>query len=173
MPACVLSIEHCSNRTAHLALIQYANGYLSYIIAPESLEIGSVICFGDSGMRMDLNGNRLPLKLLPLQKKLHNIGYFAKSAGTFVKVSNFVDSDKKMCILQIPSGEKKLVSTDSLATIGQVSNSKHYSVKFFKAGQRRNIGKHPIVRGVAMNPVDHPHGGGEGKTSGGRVSVSA
>lgn len=114
----------------------------------------------------------MPLINLPQQAKLHNIGFFARSAGTFVKICGYTTKNKKYSIIQIPSGLRCVIISSKLATLGQVSNSKHFLKKKYKAGQNIKLGFKPSVRGVAMNPVDHPHGGGEGKTSGGRNLVT-
>ena len=118
-------------------------------------------------------GNRSALKWLPFQKKLHNVGFYAKAAGTFIKNCGYTNIQQSICLLQIPSGEKRLIHSYKLATIGQVSNVLNFLKKKYKAGQNVLLGRKAKVRGVAMNPIDHPHGGGEGKSSGGRVSVSA
>ena len=168
----VLSIEYDAFRSCYLALIQYSNGYISYIIAPEGLRIGSVLGYGNIGIQLNYLGNRMPLIKMPQQAKLHNISFFARAAGTYIKICGYTTINKQNSIIQIPSGLRCILPSTKLATLGQVSNSKNFLKKKYKAGQNRNLGFKPKVRGVAMNPVDHPHGGGEGKTSGGRNPVS-
>lgn len=164
----VRSIEYDPNRSAFIALIQYGNGFVSYILASESLTIGDFIY---TGMPKHFNiGSRIPLSFIGFGKKFSNLRYYSRAAGTFLKYLGL--DAKNRAIIGLPSGTKKLTTFDSLVTLGSISNKKHYSKKLYKAGQSRWLGIRPHVRGVAKNPIDHPHGGGQGKTSGGRVSVT-
>lgn len=174
IPGKVATLEYDPNRSARIALINYADGEKRYIIAPAGLQVGQSIV---SGPESDiLTGNALPIKNIPLGTMIHNIelkpgkgGQMARSAGSFAQL---VARDTGMAQLRLPSGEIRLVSVDCMATIGQVGNAEHENVSVGKAGRTRWKGIRPTVRGVAMNPVDHPHGGGEGKTSGGRHPVT-
>lgn len=172
--ATVERIEYDPNRTAFIALIRYENGDLSYILAPQRLIIGDKVVAGE---KVDIKpGNALPLKNIPVGTILHNIemkvgkgGQIARSAGSYVQL---VGKDSGYALLRLRSGEVRLVRAECMATIGAVSNPDHQNVNFGKAGRMRWLGRRPVVRGVAMNPIDHPHGGGEGKTSGGRHPVT-
>ena len=174
IPAKVATIEYDPNRSARIALLNYVDGEKRYIIAPVGLKVGQEIV---SGAEADiLTGNALPLKNIPLGTQVHNIelrpgkgGQMARSAGSFAQL---VAKDAGMAQLRLPSGEIRKVTLECMATIGQVGNIEHENVSLGKAGRSRWMGKRPTVRGVAMNPVDHPHGGGEGKTSGGRNPVT-
>jgi large subunit ribosomal protein L2 len=174
IPAKVASIEYDPNRTAFIALLNYADGEKSYIIAPNGIEVGKTIM---AGAEADiLPGNSLPLINIPLGTQIHNIelrpdkgGQMARSAGAFAQL---VAKEGDYAQLRMPSGEVRRVPLVCRATIGQVGNIEHENVSFGKAGRSRWKGIRPHVRGVAMNPVDHPHGGGEGKTSGGRNPVT-
>lgn len=174
IPGKVATLEYDPNRSARIALINYADGEKRYIIAPAGLQVGQSIV---SGPESDiLTGNALPIKNIPLGTMIHNIelkpgkgGQMARSAGSFAQL---VARDTGMAQLRLPSGEIRLVSVDCMATIGQVGNTEHENVSVGKAGRTRWKGIRPTVRGVAMNPVDHPHGGGEGRTSGGRHPVT-
>ena len=173
-PAVVERLEYDPNRTAYLALIKYADGTLSYILAPQRLQIGDSVVAGE---KTDIKpGNAMLLKNIPVGTIVHNVemrprkgGQMARSAGAYVQV---VARDSGNAQLKLSSGEQRLVSQDCMATIGAVSNADHANVKLGKAGRKRWMGVRPTVRGVVMNPVDHPHGGGEGRTSGGRHPVS-
>lgn len=170
----VVAIEYDPNRSANLALLQYVDGVKSYILAPDGLVIGDVV---SSGVGSEIKpGNHLPLKNIPLGLQIHNIelkakkgGQLARSAGT---VAQLVAKEGDYVTVRMPSGEVRLVHGDCSATIGQVGNTSHELVKLGKAGRKRWMGFRPHNRGVAMNPVDHPLGGGEGKSSGGRHPVS-
>ncbi|MEP1097089.1 MAG: 50S ribosomal protein L2 [Cyclobacteriaceae bacterium] len=169
IPATVHSIEYDPNRTARIALLHYADGEKRYIIAPAGLEVGTVINSG-KGVAPEV-GNTLFLADIPLGTIIHNIelkpgkgGAMARSAGTYVQL---VAREGKYATVKLPSGEMRMVLTTCLATIGTVSNSDHMNVRLGKAGRNRWLGRRPRVRGVAMNPVDHPMGGGEGRSSGG------
>lgn len=174
IPAKVATLEYDPNRSARIALINYVDGEKRYILAPAGLKVGQTVV---SGPEADiLTGNALPIKNIPLGTQVHNIelkpgkgGQMARSAGSFAQL---VAKEGGVAQLRLPSGEIRLVSTDCMATVGQVGNVEHENVSIGKAGRTRWMGKRPTVRGVAMNPVDHPHGGGEGKTSGGRNPVT-
>ena len=169
IPATVKSIEYDPNRTARIALLSYADGEKRYIIAPKGLKVGDVLLSG-KGIAPEL-GNALPLGEIPLGTIVHNIelkpgkgGAMARSAGSYAQL---VAREGKYATIKLPSGEMRMVLTVCLATIGSVSNEDHMNVRLGKAGRNRWLGKRPRVRGVAMNPVDHPMGGGEGRSSGG------
>jgi large subunit ribosomal protein L2 len=170
----VASIEYDPNRSARIALLHYVDGEKRYIIAPEGLKVGSTV---SSGPQADiLVGNALPLKNIPAGTVVHNIelrpgkgAQMARSAGAQAQL---VSREGAVALLKLPSGEVRRVSTECMATIGAVGNSDHENVSLGKAGRKRWMGKSPHNRGVSMNPVDHPHGGGEGKTSGGRHPVT-
>jgi large subunit ribosomal protein L2 len=165
----VLTIEYDPNRTARIALIQYTDGEKAYIIAPQGLKVGQKVASGDS-VAPEV-GNSLPMGKMPLGTIVHNIelhpgkgGQLARSAGTYAQV---LAKDGKYVTLKMPSGEMRLVLATCKATVGTVSNTDHMNVTKGKAGRNRWLGVRPRVRGVAMNPVDHPMGGGEGRASGG------
>jgi large subunit ribosomal protein L2 len=174
IPARVSTIEYDPNRSARIALVTYADGEKRYILHPVGLKVGDTIVAGDN---VDiLPGNTLPLRNIPLGTMVHNVelkpgkgGQMARSAGAAVQV---VAKEADYATLKLPSSEVRLVNVDCVATIGQVGNVDHENVSAGKAGRSRWLGKRPHVRGVAMNPVDHPLGGGEGKTSGGRHPVT-
>lgn len=172
--ATVERLEYDPNRTAFIALIKYDNGDLSYILAPQRLAAGDRI---EAGEKCDIKpGNAMPLSGVPVGTIVHNVelqagqgGRIARSAGTYVQV---VGRDSGYALLRLNSGEQRRVRQECMATIGAVSNSDHSNQNFGKAGRTRWKGKRPHVRGVVMNPIDHPHGGGEGRTSGGRHPVT-
>jgi large subunit ribosomal protein L2 len=174
MSATVERIEYDPNRTAFIALIKYEDGELNYILAPQRVQAGDVIVAGPGS---DIKpGNALPLNNIPIGTIVHNVemkpgkgGQIARSAGTYVQI---VGRDSGYAQVKLTSGELRLVRGECMATIGAVSNPDQSNIKIGKAGRKRWLGKRPAVRGVAMNPVDHPHGGGEGRTSGGRHPVS-
>ncbi len=174
VPAKVAAIEYDPNRTARIALLHYIDGEKRYIIAPEGLKVGMTV---QSGPQADiLVGNALPLKNIPAGTVVHNIelkvgkgAQMARSAGTQAQL---VSREGGVALLKLPSGETRRVSSDCMATVGVVSNSDHENQALGKAGRSRWLGRAPHNRGVSMNPVDHPHGGGEGKTSGGRHPVT-
>ncbi|MEM7620397.1 MAG: 50S ribosomal protein L2 [Pseudomonadota bacterium] len=174
IPAIVERIEYDPNRTAFIALIKYEDGEQSYILAPQRLAIGDKVISAD---KVDVKpGNTMPLSNMPIGTIVHNVelkqgkgGQIARSAGTYVQL---VGRDSGYAILKLNSGETRMVRAECMATVGAVSNSDHSNIKLAKAGRKRWLGKRPQVRGVAMNPVDHPHGGGEGRTSGGRHPVT-
>ncbi|GGG29633.1 50S ribosomal protein L2 [Hymenobacter glacieicola] len=169
VPATVKTIEYDPNRTARIALLQYADGEKRYIIAPAGLTVGASVVSG-SGVAPEV-GNALPLREIPLGTIVHNIelmpgngAAMARSAGTYAQL---VAREDKYATLKLPSGEMRMVLVTCMATVGTVSNGDHMNVRLGKAGRNRWLGRRPRVRGVAMNPVDHPMGGGEGKSSGG------
>ncbi len=172
--ATVERIEYDPNRSAYIALIKYEDGELSYILAPQRLKAGDKVI---SSEKADIKpGNCLPLSAIPVGTIVHNIemkpgkgGQLARAAGSYVQLTG---KDSGYALIRLRSGEVRRVPSDCRATIGAVSNQDHQNAKTGKAGRSRWLGKRPHVRGVAMNPVDHPHGGGEGKTSGGRHPVS-
>lgn len=174
IPAKVAAIEYDPNRSARIALLNYADGEKRYIIAPAGLEVGRTIT---SGPEADiLTGNALPLKNIPAGTVVHNIelkpgkgAQMARSAGAQAQL---VSKEGGVALLKLPSGEVRRVQVECMATIGQVGNLDHENESHGKAGKTRWLGKRPHNRGVSMNPVDHPHGGGEGKTSGGRHPVT-
>ncbi|MDP9195523.1 MAG: 50S ribosomal protein L2 [Pseudomonadota bacterium] len=174
VPATVERLEYDPNRTAFIALIRYKTGQLSYILAPQRLRAGDVVV---SGERVDVKpGNAMPLKNIPVGTIVHNVemkpgkgGQMARSAGSYVQV---VGRDQGYAQLKMPSGEVRMVRAECMATIGAVSNPDQLNVVIAKAGRSRWLGIRPCVRGVAMNPVDHPLGGGEGKSAGGRHPVT-
>ncbi len=167
-------IEYDPNRTAFIALIKYDDGELSYILAPQRLAVGDkVIAAASADVKP---GNAMPLSSMPVGTIVHNVemkpgkgGQIARSAGTYVQL---VGRDQGMAMLRLNSGEQRIVHGSCMATVGAVSNPDHSNISLGKAGRSRWMGKRPTVRGVVMNPVDHPHGGGEGRTSGGRHPVS-
>jgi len=174
VPAVVAAIEYDPNRSARLALLHYQDGEKRYIIQPDGLKVGMKV---SSGPAADiLVGNALPLRNMPAGTVVHNIelrpgkgAQMARSAGTQAQL---VSKEGDIALLKLPSGETRKVPLDCMATIGQVGNVDHENVSLGKAGRSRWLGRMPHNRGVSMNPVDHPHGGGEGKTSGGRNPVT-
>jgi large subunit ribosomal protein L2 len=174
IPAKVVSIEYDPNRSARIALLQYVDGEKRYIIAPVDLNVGETVIASESA---DIKpGNALPLRNIPSGSVIHNVelkpgkgGQIIRSAGSN---GQLLAKEGGYARIRLPSGEVRLVLLDCFATIGQVSNIDHESISLGKAGRRRWLGRGPRVRGVAMNPVDHPMGGGEGKSSGGRHPVS-
>jgi len=174
IPGKVATIEYDPCRSARIALINYADGEKRYILAPSDLTVGTTIM---AGATADIKpGNTLPLKLIPLGTIIHNVemkigkgAQLVRSAGTFAQL---MAKDGKYVQVKLPSGEVRMILQDCMATIGQVGNLDHEKVSIGKAGRSRWLGRRPKVRGVAMNPVDHPHGGGEGRTSGGRHPVT-
>ncbi len=174
VPAKVFSIEYDPNRSARIALLHYADGEKRYIIAPNGLKVGDKISSG-SGSEISV-GNALPLNDMPLGSFVHNVeikpgkgGQIGRSAGSSLQL---MAKEGNFAQLKMPSGEVRLINITCLATFGMVGNSEHENISLGKAGRTRWLGKRSYVRGVAMNPVDHPMGGGEGKTSGGGHPVS-
>ena len=175
VPGKVVSIEYDPNRSSFIALIQYADGDKRYILAPQGLSIGGEVIAGpDAPAKV---GNALPLTRIPLGTTVHNVemnpghgGQMARSAGAEVQLLGRDEEGRAQ--LRLPSGEMREVPVNCMATIGQVGNLEHRNVVLGKAGRSRWLGRRPKVRGVVMNPVDHPHGGGEGKSSGGRHPVT-
>ncbi len=174
IPAKVASIEYDPNRSANIALLHYVDGEKRYILSPKNLSVGDMLMSGEgSEIRI---GNAMPLKVIPLGTHIHNIelnighgGQMARGAGSYCQL---MAKEGKYAQVKLPSGEVRLIPMACKATIGQVGNLEHENVSIGKAGRKRWMGKRPHVRGVAMNPVDHPHGGGEGKSSGGRHPVT-
>ena len=168
-------IEYDPNRTAYIALVKYTDSELAYIIAPQRLAAGDKVIASEKAVDVK-PGNTMPLQFIPVGSIIHNVemkpgkgGQIARSAGSYAQL---VGRDQGMAILRLNSGEQRLVHGTCLATIGAVSNPDHGNINDGKAGRSRWRGKKPHVRGVVMNPVDHPHGGGEGRTSGGRHPVT-
>ncbi|HVT49739.1 MAG TPA: 50S ribosomal protein L2, partial [Vicinamibacterales bacterium] len=174
MPATVERLEYDPNRTAFIALIKYADGELAYILAPQRLAAGDKVI---AAKQADVKpGNAMPLAAMPVGTIVHNVemkpgagGQIARSAGTYAQ---YVGRDQGYALLRLNSGEQRMVHQNCMATVGAVSNPDHGNENIGKAGRNRWKGRMPSVRGVAMNPVDHPLGGGEGKTSGGRHPVT-
>jgi large subunit ribosomal protein L2 len=174
VPATVERLEYDPNRSAFIALVNYEDGEQAYILAPQRLAVGDTVV---SGQRADIKpGNAMPLSAIPVGTIVHNVemkagkgGQIARAAGTYVQL---VGRDSGYALLRLGSGEVRMVRAECMASIGAVSNPDQANAKLGKAGRNRWLGKRPSVRGVAMNPVDHPHGGGEGRTSGGRHPVT-
>ncbi|MFQ5627017.1 MAG: 50S ribosomal protein L2, partial [Methyloligellaceae bacterium] len=174
VPATIERIEYDPNRSAFVALLRYDDGELSYILAPQRIAVGDKVI---SGEHVDVKpGNAMPLANTPIGTIVHNVemkrgkgGQLARAAGTYVQL---VGRDAGYAILRLNSGETRMVRAECMATVGAVSNQDNSNIKIGKAGRKRWMGKRPSVRGVAMNPVDHPHGGGEGRAGGGRHPVT-
>jgi large subunit ribosomal protein L2 len=174
MPAVVERLEYDPNRTAFIALVRYEDGELTYILAPQRLAVGdTIVAAGQADVKP---GNAMPLGAMPVGTIVHNVemkpgkgGQIARSAGTYAQ---YVGRDQGYAILRLNSGEQRLVPQACFATVGAVSNPDHANISIGKAGRNRWKGRMPSVRGVAMNPVDHPLGGGEGRSSGGRHPVT-
>ena len=174
VPGTVERLEYDPNRSAFIALLRYADDELVYILAPQQLQAGDAVV---SGEKVDIKpGNAMPMKNIPVGTIIHNIemkpgqgGKLARAAGTFVQL---VGKDAGYAQLRLSSGERRMARAECMATIGAVSNPDNKNQNMGKAGRSRWLGKRPSVRGVAMNPVDHPHGGGEGRSSGGRDPVT-
>ena len=172
--ATVQRLEYDPNRPAFIALIEYTDGELAYIIAPQRLAAGDKVIAGE---RCDIKpGNAMPLRSMPVGTIVHNVelkpekgAQIARSAGTYAQL---IGKDSGYAQLRLSSGEQRMVRGECMATVGAVSNPDQMNTKIGKAGRKRWLGKRPAVRGVAMNPIDHPHGGGEGRTSGGRHPVT-
>jgi large subunit ribosomal protein L2 len=172
--ATVERLEYDPNRTAFIALVTYDDGEQAYILAPQRLSVGDKVIAGE---KTDVKpGNAMPLRSIPVGTIIHNVemkagkgGQIARSAGTYVQL---VGRDSGYALLRLGSGEVRMVRSECMATIGAVSNPDQQNINLGKAGRNRWLGRRPAVRGVAMNPVDHPHGGGEGRTSGGRHPVT-
>jgi large subunit ribosomal protein L2 len=174
VPARVAAIEYDPNRTAYIALINYADGDKRYILAPNRLRVGMTV---ESGERADITvGNALPLRLIPTGTTVHNVeitpgrgGQMGRSAGTAIQL---VAKEGSRATLRLPSGEMRMVPIECRATVGSIGNAEHQNITIGKAGRSRHKGIRPQTRGTAMNPVDHPHGGGEGSTTAGRHPVT-
>jgi large subunit ribosomal protein L2 len=173
-PAVVERLEYDPNRSAFIALIKYADGTLSYILAPQRLSVGDSVVAGEQA---DIKpGNAMPVGSMPVGTIVHNVelkigkgGQIARSAGTYAQI---VGRDQGYVIIRLNSGEQRLVHGQCFASVGAVSNPDHMNINLGKAGRQRWLGRMPHNRGVTMNPIDHPHGGGEGRTSGGRHPVT-
>lgn len=167
-------LEYDPNRSAFIALVKYDDGELNYILAPQRISAGDKVI---AGAKVDVKpGNAMPLSAIPVGTIIHNVemkagkgGQIARSAGTYVQI---VGRDRGYALLRLSSGEQRAVRAECMATVGAVSNPDNQNTNLGKAGRSRWLGRRPNVRGVAMNPVDHPHGGGEGRTSGGRHPVT-
>ena len=174
VPAKVAAIEYDPNRTAYIALLHYVDGVKAYILAPARLHVGAMVM---SGPEAEIAvGNCLPLASMPVGTVVHNVelqpgrgGQLGRSAGTSIQL---MAKDQGMATLRLPSGEMRLVRDECRATVGVIGNADHQNVKVGKAGRKRHMGVRPQTRGTAMNPVDHPHGGGEGSTTAGRHPVT-
>ena len=174
VPAKVERLEYDPNRSAFLALLRYSDDETAYILAPQRLSVGDTVI---SGERVDVKpGNSMPMQNIPVGTIIHNIemkpgrgGQMARAAGAYAQL---VGKDAGYALLRLGSGEQRMVRAECMATVGAVSNPDNKNIKLGKAGRKRWMGKRPSVRGVAMNPIDHPHGGGEGRTSGGRHPVT-
>ena len=174
VPAKVAAIEYDPNRSSYIALLHYVDGEKAYILAPQRLRVGMMVTSGEDA---DITpGNALPLSRIPIGTVIHNVelqpgrgGQMARSAGTGIQL---MARDGGMATLRLPSGEMRLVRDNCRGTIGTIGNSDHQNVKIGKAGRKRHMGVRPQTRGTAMNPVDHPHGGGEGSTTAGRHPVT-
>ena len=174
VPATVLNLQYDPNRTAFIALIEYADGEKAYILAPQRLGTGDKVI---AGLSADVKpGNAMPLRAMPIGTIIHNVemkpgkgGQIARSAGSYAQL---VGRDGGYAQVRLKSGELRMIHQECMATVGAVSNPDHMNINLGKAGRKRWLGVRPSVRGVAMNPVDHPHGGGEGRTSGGRHPVT-
>ena len=174
VPGIIKTIEYDPNRTARIALVSYIDGEKRYILAPLGIKVGDRIV--SSSKTEIVNGNSLELRNIPEGTIIHNIelspgngGKLARSAGSYAQV---LGNENDLTMIKLSSGETRYVRSICRATVGKLGNEKHNQIVYGKAGRKRYLGKRPKVRGVAMNPVDHPHGGGEGKTSGGRSPVS-
>jgi large subunit ribosomal protein L2 len=174
IPAKVASIEYDPNRSARIALLVYADGEKRYILAPIGLNVGQTVLSGANAEIVP--GNAMPLKNMPLGTNIHNIELIPGAGGKIVRsagaVAQLMAREGEFCQVKLPSGEVRMVNKECMATIGQVGNLDHENVEIGKAGRTRYLGWRPHVRGTAKNPVDHPHGGGEGRTKGGRHPVS-
>jgi large subunit ribosomal protein L2 len=174
MPAKVAAIEYDPNRSSYIALLHYTDGEKAYILAPQRLSVGATVQSGD---RVEISiGNCLPLANMPVGTLVHNVelqpgrgGQMGRAAGTAIQL---MAKEGEMATLRLPSGEMRMVRTECRATIGTIGNADHQNIKVGKAGRKRHMGVRPQTRGTAMNPVDHPHGGGEGSTTAGRHPVT-
>jgi large subunit ribosomal protein L2 len=174
VPATIERLEYDPNRSAFIALVTYEDGEQSYILAPQRVAPGDKVVAGE---QVDVKpGNAMPLAAMPIGTIVHNVemkagkgGQIARAAGSYVQL---VGRDQGYALLRLKSGEQRMVRAECMATVGAVSNPDHANIKLGKAGRNRWRGRRPSVRGVAMNPIDHPHGGGEGRSSGGRHPVT-
>lgn len=175
VPGTIETIEYDPNRSARIALVKYVDGERRYILAPNGIKVGDPIISTDKEAEI-VPGNALPLKRIPVGTIIHNIefspgkgGQIARGAGTS---STLMAKEGRYALIKMPSGELRKILTECRATVGEIGNVEHSNIKIGKAGRTRWLGKRPHVRGTVMNPVDHPHGGGEGKTKGGRIPVT-
>lgn len=175
VPGTVETIEYDPNRTARIALVKYTDGERRYILAPNGIKVGDAIISTDKEAEI-VPGNALPLKSIPVGTIVHNIEYsvgkggqIARSAGTS---ATLMAKEGRYALIKMPSGELRKILTECRATVGEIGNVEHSNIKIGKAGRTRWLGRRPHVRGTVMNPVDHPHGGGEGKAKGGRIPVT-
>jgi large subunit ribosomal protein L2 len=174
VPATVERLEYDPNRSAFIALLRYEDGEIAYILAPQRMDPGDVVVAAD---RTDVEpGNAMPMRNMPVGTIIHNIemksgkgGQLARAAGNYAQL---IGKDAGYALLRLSSGEQRMVRGECMATVGAVSNPDNQNINMGKAGRKRWLGRRPTVRGVVMNPVDHPHGGGEGRTSGGRHPVT-
>jgi large subunit ribosomal protein L2 len=174
VPATVAAIEYDPNRSSHIALLHYADGDKRYILAPHGLRVGATVV---SGPNADIQpGHCLPLRHIPTGTTVHNVeltpgrgGQMGRAAGTAIQL---VAKEGRYATLRLPSGEMRMVSVECRASVGAIGNAEHQNISIGKAGRSRHLGKRPQTRGTAMNPVDHPHGGGEGSTTAGRHPVT-
>ncbi|MEJ2368949.1 MAG: 50S ribosomal protein L2 [Acidobacteriota bacterium] len=174
VPARVAAVEYDPNRSCRIALLHYVDGEKRYILAPEGLKVGQEVMAGEKAEVSP--GNALPLKKIPVGTLVHNVemklgkgGQIARAAGAAVQL---MAKEGRQAILKMPSSEMRYINVDCYATVGQVGNTEHKNISLGKAGRTRWMGRRPKVRGSAMNPIDHPHGGGEGKSKGGRHPVT-
>lgn len=175
VPGTIETIEYDPNRSARIALVKYADGERRYILAPNGIKVGDPVIATDKEAEI-VPGNALPLKRIPVGTIVHNIeftpgkgGQIARGAGTS---STLMAKEGRYALIKMPSGELRKILTECRATVGEIGNVEHNNIKIGKAGRTRWLGRRPHVRGTVMNPVDHPHGGGEGKTKGGRIPVT-
>jgi large subunit ribosomal protein L2 len=175
IPGTIETIEYDPNRSARIALVKYSDGERRYILAPNGIKVGDPIISTDNEAEI-VPGNALPLMRIPVGTVIHNIefsvgrgGQIARGAGTS---ATLMAKEGRYALIKMPSGELRKILTKCRATIGEIGNGEHSNIKIGKAGRTRWLGKRPHVRGTVMNPVDHPHGGGEGKTKGGRIPVT-
>jgi large subunit ribosomal protein L2 len=175
VPGQVETIEYDPNRTSRIALIKYADGEKRYIIAPHGIKVGDGVISTDNEAEIT-PGNSLPLKNIPVGTIIHNIEFQVGRGGQIARTAGagatLMAKEGRYALLKMPSGELRKIFVECRATVGQIGNLDHSNIKIGKAGRNRWLGKRPHVRGTAMNPVDHPHGGGEGKTKGGRIPVT-
>ena len=175
VPGTIETIEYDPNRSARIALVKYADGERRYILAPNGIKVGDPVISTDKEAEI-VPGNALPLKRIPVGTIIHNIEFLPGSGGKIARgagtSSTLMAKEGRYALIKMPSGELRKILTECRATVGEIGNVEHSNIKIGKAGRTRWLGKRPHVRGTVMNPVDHPHGGGEGKTKGGRIPVT-